>query len=270
MSGLLGGIIGAAIGGIGNIIGGSMAASGAADAAKITAQSNEKATKMILDAQKEARDELRAAANRGLGYIDTGTAKYAETVEPLLTPRPIMLPTYRGLTPQQQMGQQDLVRGIQGQLATSGLRGAGRAGVGVGLDQLRRYLADARAANDADARGELRRASGVADASRTGLASVYANQGPVKANTELMTGSNIASNLSQGGQLAGQLAQSSGLAGANAANAQGQIWGNVATNTAKLIGQGIGGVYAAGASPNAGGGAGYDPSGEANGTFMPV
>lgn len=248
------GFLGAVVGGLANIFGASQAAAGAADAAKIQGQYNLKATQQIIDANQKARDEMRAAATRGLGYIDTGTQRYADTIQPLLTPNPILLPTYRGLTAGQRIGQDDLNRNIQATLASSGLRGAGRAGVAAGLDQNRRFIAAAHDQNDADARGELRRAQGVADTSRSGLAGVYSGAGTNKANTEIGVGTQIGNNLSNTGTAVAGLTANSGSAAGNAANAAGQYYGNATLATGRLAGQGLGSVFASGASPNAGGG----------------
>lgn len=248
------GFLGSLIGGVANYFGAQAAADGAVDAAKIQAKANLQATQQVLDANEKARLEMRAAATRGLGYIDTGTSQYADTIKPLLTPNPIMLPTYRGLTPGQQIGQNDLNRTIQASLASSGLRGAGRAGVAAGLDQNRRFIASAHDANDADARGEMRRAQGVADTSRSGLAGVYSGAGTNKANTEIGVGTQIGNNLSNTGTAVAGLTANSGAARAGAANASGQYYGNAILASGNLAGQGLGSVFASGASPNAGGG----------------
>lgn len=248
--------LGAIIGGIGNFLGASTAASGAADAAKITGKYNLQAANQVIASNEKARAEMRAAATRGLGYIDQGTGQYADTINPLLTPNPIMLPTYRGLTPGQRIGQEDLNRNIQATLASSGLRGAGRAGVAAGIDQNRRYIAAAHDGNDADARGEMRRSQGVADAARSGLAGVYSSTGTNKSNTEIGVGTQIGNNLSTTGNAIAGLTANSGQAAANAANTAGNLYGNAILGTTRLAGQGVGGLFASGSSPNAGGGDG--------------
>ncbi len=250
------GFLGALVGGISNFLGASTAASGAADAAKITGKYNLQATQQVIDANEKARAEMRAAATRGLGYIDTGTGQYADTIRPLMTPNPILLPTYRNLTPGQRIGQEDLNRNIQATLASSGLRGAGRAGVAAGIDQNRRYIAAAHDQNDADARGEIRRAQGVADTARSGLAGVYSGAGTNKANTEIGVGTQIGNNLASTGSAIAGLTAASGAAAAGARNAAGQYFGNATLATGNLAGQGLGSVFANGASPNAGGGSG--------------
>lgn len=263
------GIIGSIIGGLGNFFGAQAAADGAKEAAQITGQYNTLATQKILDAQKEARLALEAAKARGIGYIDTGVGKYESTINPLLTPHPILMAANRGMTRQQQLGLDDLRRGISGRLASSGLRGAGRSGVAAGLDAERRYVLAARGANDADTISERRSAQNKADVARTGLASLYPQTGTAKANTEIGTGSQVANSYQQGGAAAGALASNTGSAYSNAANSIGNTWGNFATSTANLAGQGIGGLQASASSPNSGfgytapsgGGGGFDASG---------
>lgn len=254
MSGLIGSIIGA----VGNIFGASQASDAAENAARLTGQYNLEATERILAANEAARRELRQAAARGIGYIDQGTGKYEDTIEPLLEARPIVMPTYRGLTAQQQLGREDLARNTAATLASSGLRGAGRAGVAAALDADRRYILAARGANDADTITERRAAQGKADAARAGLASIYPQTGVAKSNTEIGTGTQISNSLQNAGTQVANLTSGTGQAYANAANQQGNIWGNAITSTANLAGQGVGSLFANNASsPNAGGGGGY-------------
>lgn len=199
---------------VGNLIGGNRAQEGYSDAAGRIAQDN-----------ATARAELSAAKQRGIGYIDQGVGDYASTVAPLMAERPILLPTYRGLTTQQQLGRQDLVRTGQAALASSGLRGAGRAGIGTLVDSLARYDAGARDATDGANRVARTQARTSADAARTGLATVRANAGTAKANTEIGVGSQNAANLSNTGQTLGNLSVASG-----------QEAGSLASSLAKLAG----------------------------------
>lgn len=214
----------------GNLLAGDQAQQGYADAAAGIRADN-----------AAARAELAAAKQRGLGYIDKGVTDYGSTIAPLMTPRPILLPTYRGLTTQQQMGQDDLLRGGQAMLASSGLRGAGRAGVGTVLDSLGRYQAGARDTTDAANRAAKATAQQGADAARTGLATIQANAGTAKANTEIGVGSQNAGNISNTGNTLGNIAVQSGNTGAN-----------MITSTAQTLGSGLqfGSGYNYGNSPN--------------------
>jgi hypothetical protein len=203
----------------------------ALDAAGITAQSNKDALNQYLQFNQQGRDELNASKARGLAAIDAGTAGYAATINPLLTPNPIVLPTYRGLTAQQQTGEQDLLRNSKASLAASGLRGAGRAGVAAIMDQDRRYQEDARAGNDTDTRNEQRRAQSVANNAVSGLAGIQASSAGAKANTELGTGNSLASTFSNAGTTAAGLTSATGQANANAVTSGGNAVAG-ATNTA--------------------------------------
>jgi len=215
---------------VGNLIGGNRAQQGYNDAATRLAQDN-----------AAARAELTAAKQRGIGYIDQGTQNYASTIAPLMTERPILLPTYRGLTTQQQLGRQDLQRTGQAALASSGLRGAGRAGVGSYLDAMGRYNAAARDATDGANRIAKQTARSSADAARTGLATVQANAGTAKANTEIGVGSQNAASLQNQGQSLGNIAVQSGNTAADMATSIGKLAGNTLMS---------GAGYAAGNSPN--------------------
>jgi hypothetical protein len=232
LGGLSGGTAGLISGGlnlVGSLIGGNRAQQGYDDAAAGIRADN-----------AAAREELKAAKERGIGHIDQGTANYAGTVGPLMAERPILLPSYRGLTRQQQMGRQDLIRTGQAALASSGLRGAGRAGVGTLLNSVARYDAGARDATDGANRVAKQAARSSADAARTGLATVQANAGTAKANTEIGVGSQNAANLTNQGQTLGNIAVQSGNTAAD-----------MATNIGNLAGRTVmwGAGYGAG-SPN--------------------
>lgn len=247
------------------------AGNAAREAAAIQAAANLAAQDKALAAQKEARGEYRAAADRGIGYIDKGVADYGSTIAPLLTPAPVTLPTYRGLTTQQRLGEQDLLRSGNATLAASGLRGAGRAGVGALMDQDRRYIAAARDANDAQALTAKQHAQDVANTSRTGLAQVQAQAGGSKANTELLTGNQLGSSLQAGGNTAATLTADTGRTSGNAVNQAGQYAANAGTANAGNMAGALGSVAGAFATPytlgagtpnapgtyGAGGGTGY-------------
>jgi hypothetical protein len=199
----------------------------------------------------QAQDAIKGYGTSSLGQIDAGIGAYNTIADPLLTPNPVMLPQYRGLTDQQRIGREDTIRNGQAQLAASGLRGAGRAGIGAILDQDRRFVADARSQNDAFNRQAMQKAQDVANTARQtkanqnlqgGLAKATANQQTGMAlGTSLQNTGNTAgsANLSTGAQLGaanlgigGQLANIDTQTGQNIARLQaqqGQNSGNAAT-----------------------------------------
>jgi hypothetical protein len=252
-----------------------IASQAAIQAAQIQAQSNQQAIDKTLAAQQAARDEFRAASQRGIGDITQGVSDYTGTISPLLTPAPISLPTYRDLTTQQQTGESDLLRNANAQLAASGARGAGRAGVGAIIDQDRRYQEDARAANDAQMLQARQAAQNVSNTARTGLAQIQAQAGGSKANTEMLTGNQLGSSLQSGGNTASSLTAATGQSNANAVNNAAGYNANATTanaaNRAGTLGSIAGAFstpYTLGAGdPNApglygaGGGTGYADSG---------
>jgi hypothetical protein len=223
-------VLSAGINLLGNVIGGNKAVNAAKEAAQINANAA---------ARQEAL--LREAKNAATGYIDQGAKDYATTIEPLLAERPVLMPTFRGLTDQQQLGRQDLLRTGGAQLAASGLRGAGRAGLGVVMDQLRRYDAAARASNDAAALAAKQAARSSADNARAGLASVRANTGTAKGNAELGVGSALSGVVGNAGNVQAKMAAD-----------QGQELGNMYTSSARTIGNALmtGAGYVVGNSPN--------------------
>jgi hypothetical protein len=215
----------------GNIAGAVMGSNAASDAADTTA-----ATARMQAAQ------MRESKDKGLGYIDQGTADYTSTIAPLLTERPITMPTFQGLTAQQELGREDLLRSGKAALASSGLRGAGRAGIGTVLDQVGRYTAAARGGNDSATLAARTAARGQADSARAGLAGVRANAGTAKANTELGVGSALSGIYGQAGATQAGIQQQTG-----------QMMGNLAASTGRLVGNTLSSAVGQelGNSPNA-------------------
>lgn len=216
---------------IGNLLSGLSTPSGGASllGAGISALGNVGGALLKSNADSNAMSTLQGAANQGEGFIDTGVNNYAGTIAPLMTQQPITLPTYRGLTTQQQLGESDLQRQNQSALAASGLRGAGRAGISSLEDSNSRFEAGARAGNDATALAAQQQAAQVQNAARSGLANVQAAAGTAKANTAIGAGSNIA-NLQAG---------------------QGTALANGFTGAAGNFAPAVGTITAAGAAANA-------------------
>lgn len=199
------------------LYGANQAANANTDAARLSAEAALRGSQLQANAtqrgidtnaqlQREGRAETRAAAGRGIEAIRAGTQDFARTTAPMLTERPIMLPSYRGLTDAQQIARDDLRRNGLATIAASGLRGSG-AGVRSVMDQDRRFVADAAARGDADRLGAMRSARASADSARQNLGQVYAQQGSAIANTEIGAGNSIANNLSnEGRSTAGMLA----------------------------------------------------------------
>jgi hypothetical protein len=208
-------LLGAGIGALGNIFGAQTVSSG-----------QDRALQAQLAAQEAARREMLARSDRGLADIDAGLAAYRKTVEPLLTPRPIVMNQHRGMTDQQRIGLEDLRRSGLASISASGLRGAGRAGVGALMDQERRYRAAAAAGNDTDTRNEKRRAQGVADDVTQGLASAELQTGGAKANTNIMVGNNLASSHQAGGNAAASAATTTANTNANSTMANARLFGS--------------------------------------------
>lgn len=203
-------------------LGGTLLGSSAnSAAANRSADATLQAAAINAEAAREARAEMEAAKQRGIAAIRAGTQGYTDTVAPLLQARPINLPTYRGLTDAQRIGREDLLRRGQTTLATSGLRGAGRAGVASIMDADRRYLASAIDRNDADRLTEARRAQGAADNARSGLAQIRAQEGGSIANTEIGQGNRMADSIQNQGTYTASANNQAGQtqAGADLANA---------------------------------------------------
>lgn len=218
-------------------LGGTLMGQSANDsAARTSADASLRAAAINAEEAARARAEMAAARERGISAIRAGTAGYEQTIAPLLSERPVMLPTYRGMTDAQRIGREDLIRNGQAVLAASGMRGAGRAGIGTIMDQDRRFVADAVARNDADRLNARRTARVSADNARTGLAQIRAQEGGSIANTEIGQGNRMADSIQSAGTVTANATQSAGQAAAGADLANANLW-NSALGT-------IGGVIA--------------------------
>jgi hypothetical protein len=233
-------LIGAGVSGAAAIGGALISSSGNQSAANTAAQGQQDATAEEIAYDQQAQDQMRQAATLGIGDIQQGVSNYTSTVTPLLTPAPVTLPTYRDETPQQQTGESDLIRNAGAVVAASGLRGAGRAGVGSILDQDRRYQEDTRASNDANTLAAKQTAVGVANTARTNLGNVQAQEGGSEANTELLVGNQLGTNSTLEGQQTGTGTANAANAEANAQSANGSVasstLGNLAGTTSSLLG----------------------------------
>lgn len=193
-------------------------------AAQTSADATFRAAQLNAEEAARARAEMAAARDRGIAAIRAGTAGYADTIAPLLTERPVMLPTHRGLTRTQEIAREDLLRQGRSTLATSGLRGAGRAGVAALMDTDRRFLAGAADRNDADRLTAHRTARVSADNARSGLAQIRAQEGGSIANTEIGQGNRMADNIQQAGTVTANATQQAGQQQANAGLANAALW----------------------------------------------
>jgi hypothetical protein len=258
---------GAVIGADANQTAADTSSAATVQAAQIAAAANLQATQEELDAQQAARDQYTAASQKGIGYIQGGLNSYESTVAPLLTPAPVTLPSYRGLTPAQQTGEANLLRTGNATLASSGLRGAGRAGVAGVIDQDKQYQEDAATSTNQSDLAARQTAQTVANTSRQNLANTQAQAGGSEANTALLTGNQLGSSLQAGGQAASSLTSQTG-ASTGAATAQaGQTQANADTADASLEGSALGSVASALSNPNViGGGTPNTPGLVNNGT----
>ena len=215
-------LAGAAIGAFGNNSAANTVSTGAVRAAQLA-----------NDGQAAARAAYQQNALLGVDAINTGVGNYERTINPLLTPNPIMLPQYRGLTTSQQIGLSDLDRQSKAALADSGLRGAGRGGIGTLMDSESRYIANAQDANDRQRLQAMQEAQRTANSARTGLAGVYSNQGTAIANTYTGIGNNQSQSLA-----------TTGVNNATAVNTGAQAQAGATIGNAQLGGGALGSLTA--------------------------
>jgi hypothetical protein len=228
-----GGGWGGAISGLGSLarvatplVGAYLGTEANADAARLQAGATRDATLLQAAALQRTQQMQREAADRGIAAIRAGTTRYADTIAPMMVERPVMLPTYRGLTEAEGIARDDIRRNSVATLASSGLRGAGRAGVAAVMDADRRFVTSATDRNDDRRIQAMQQARTSADSARRGLAGVYAQEGSAIANTEIGQGNRIADTEGTIGGVQAQGAISQGQIGAGQATADASLWGD--------------------------------------------
>lgn len=156
-----------------------------------------------------AADTLTGAGDRGIAAVTAGQGQVEDLFRPVIgEAADTYNPGYRlGLTPNQTIAREDLLRRARGVVAASGLRGAGRGGVATILDADRRFLAQAADTNDGlnrdaeKANLTLRQTQRTrADAARSALASSAMTTGQSISNLETRRGEGVANiRTAQGG-----------------------------------------------------------------------
>jgi hypothetical protein len=85
----------------------------------------------------------------------------------------------------------------------------------------------------------MRRAQGVADNARTGLAQVYAQEGGAIADTEIGVGNRLGQSLTADGRAQGQAAATAGQIQGQATTANGDLWGNAIGALGSVLADGL-------------------------------
>lgn len=171
---------------------------------------------------------INAGADAGIGALTTGRSRAVESLSPILAATAeTYTPGFRlGLTPNQTIAREDLLRRARSVVAASGLRGAGRAGVGTILDSDRRFMAQAADTNDALNRDAEKTNLGLRatlnqrqDAARSAIAGAYTGEGQGIASIEGSRGTQLAGLATQ----RGNLTVARGAANAGRVSKMGQI-----------------------------------------------
>lgn len=217
------------------IVGAVMGANANLSAAGQQRDATAAATAAQLAALRESQALQREAAQRGIGAIRAGTTGYADTIAPLMVERPVMLPAYRGMTQADQIAREDIRRSALANLAASGLRGAGRAGIATVNDADRRFVADAAARDDNRRLSAMQTARASADSARRGLAGIRAQEGSAIANTEIGQGNRIADTAGTIGAVTAEGALSQGQIGAQQTVANAQLYGDALGTIGSVI-----------------------------------
>ena len=233
---LLGGLGGAALGAVGNYLAGQQRSDASTRAAQLSANASTQAAQIAADALARSQALMREATARGTDAINSGYDRFEQTMAPLTTARPIMLPTNRGLTDAEQIARGDIRRNALATLAATGLRGAGRAVSQTVMDADRRFVANATQTNDNRRLAAMQDASRRADSATASLATARQGRGQALANIEIGQGNRVAGTEGQIGATQGAGVQQAGAAMAQDASNQGTIAsGEITANT--MLGQ---------------------------------
>jgi hypothetical protein len=194
----------------------------------------QRGTDEYLQYQDWARSEYRNGLERGIAAIRQGTQRLEElTAEARNAPAEFSNQYYRlGLTPNQTIARDDLLRRSRQSIAASGLRGAGRAGAAAILDADRRFLAQAAENNtmlnrqqEAQNIGYRQQAALRRDNANLTLGNATRQDAAQQANLQQWASGNIANNLSQSGQMAGRGAEMIGRLRGEAIEGVGSVRG---------------------------------------------
>ncbi len=248
---MLGSIISAVIGSNANRSAASMQAAASERAAQIQADALRESTRMQIEAGERAQGEMRAAGNRGIDAIRTGTVRFASTMQPLTERQAEFYnPNFRlGLTENQTLAREDMQRQGRASIAKSGLRGAGRAGAAAILNADQRFMAKAAEDNDQLNRNaettniNLRENTrNKRDAATSDIARIYAQEGGSIANTEIGQGNNIANSMSDIGRTTSADTRMIGNVQANSVTNQADARSRATLDNARLW-SGVAGEY---------------------------
>lgn len=233
---VIGGLGGAVLGYLGNRAAANERSDASTRAAQISANASTQCAQIAADALARSQALMREATARGTDAINSGYDRFEQTMAPLTTPRPIMLPTYRGLTDAEQIARGDIRRNALASLSALGLRGAGRAATSAVMDTDRRFVANATQNNDNRRLAAMQDASRRADSATASLATARQGRGQALANIEIGQGNRVAGTEGQIGATQGAGVQQAGAAMAQDASNQGTIAsGEITANT--MLGQ---------------------------------
>lgn len=175
---------------------------------------NQKANDQANDARKassKAQQKAMAEANARLQYLVDAGAPARSKLMQISAQNPYVL------TPEQLIGREDNLRAARTNLAASGLRGAGRAGVGLINDSDRRYMAQAVAQNQQRGDSATSTLAGDQVHAVTGQAANSRSLGTALGTNEVAMGQNNAATTLGNAQVAGSTlgALASVIAGQN-------------------------------------------------------
>lgn len=191
----------------------------------------------------DVRGQIDATKQAATGQLDQGTGTARDIYQqqqqigsPALNYlQSLVAADASKLTPSQQIGQEDLIRSTQNNLATSGLRGAGRAGQAVLSDSIRRYVAGALDQNEARRGAAATALSQIGVGGANNQAALEARRGTQGADLELGYGRDVVGALNTLGTGTQQDILSAGTADAGFATQLGGIEAKRARDSGQAV-----------------------------------
>lgn len=188
-----GSIAGALIGVGGNLLGSKIGG-------ESVEQGNQALIAAIAKGQELALEEIRLSKEQAFGFLDRGRQATLDLLAPLLISgaagegvlRREALADPGVLTSAQQRGLDEAQRVSRNQLATSGLRGAGRTQAAVLKDVTGNFISEAQETNRSRALAAADRLFGTGAAARTGAANTEFGTGTAKAGAATGAGTDAA------------------------------------------------------------------------------
>ncbi len=204
-------------------------------------QGNQALIAAIAKGQELALEEIRQGKEQAFGFLDQGRQATLDLLAPLMISgaagegvlRREALADPGVLTSAQQRGLDEAQRVSRNQLATSGLRGAGRTQAAVLKDVTDNFISGAQETNRSRALAAADRLFGTGSSARVGAANTEFSTGTAKANAATGAGTNAAGVIENASRAIGG---SEALTGSTI----GGLRGGALVDTGRVVGETLG------------------------------